>query len=299
MMKVFAIVVTYNGMKWYDRCFSSLLASDMPVEILAVDNASTDDTVAYLQGNFQNVNVFSNETNLGFGRANNVGMRYALDHGADYVFLLNQDAWVKPTTIRHLVETHAKHGEYGIVSCMHLNTEETRIWQLNCICNDRITDPLLFNDMYFGQLKEIYETKYVNAAAWLLPRKTLETVGGFDPIFFHYGEDDNYIQRVLYHGLKIGICPTQRIVHDMRLDRPLYDTRKHEILMLIDYTNPNLEHCVEKDMKRHWRKSVTSLLRGRKAAYRNHLNDYRLLRQYREAIKTSVNTNRQTGPHWL
>lgn len=299
MMKVFAIVVTYNGMKWYDRCFGSLLTSDMPVEILAVDNASSDTTVAYLQAHFPQVKVVSNDKNLGFGQANNVGMRYALDHGADYVFLLNQDAWVEPTTIGHLVEAHAKHLEYGIVSCMHLNVEGNRIWQLNCICNEQITDSSLVNDLYFGTLKDIYETKYVNAAAWLLPKRTLETVGGFDPVFFHYGEDDNYINRVLFHGMKIGLCPQERIVHDMRLDRPLYDTREREILMLINYTNPNVERCVEKDMKRHWRKVVTSLLRGRKSAYRNHLADYRLLRKYGEAVKTSVNTNRQPGPHWL
>lgn len=299
MMKVIAIVVTYNGMKWYDRCFGSLLASDMPVEILAVDNASSDDTVAYLRAHYPQVTVISNGNNLGFGQANNVGMRYAMDHEADYVFLLNQDAWVESTTISHLVGVHTRHVEYGIVSCMHLNADETRIWQLNCICNDQITDPLMVNDLYFGQLKDIYETKYVNAAAWLLPRKTLETVGGFDPIFFHYGEDDNYINRVLFHGMKIGLCPHERIVHDMRLDRPLYDTREHEILMLIDYTNPNVEHSVGKDARKHRWKAFTSLLRGRKAAYRNHLADYRLLGKYRNAIEASVNTNRQPGPHWL
>lgn len=299
MMKVFAIVVTYNGMKWYDRCFGSLLASDIPVEILAVDNASTDTTVAYLQDHFPQVKVVLNDKNLGFGQANNVGMRYALDHGADYVFLLNQDAWVEPATIGDLAAIHAKHVEYGVVSCMHLNTDENRIWQLNCVCNDRITDPLLFNDMYFGQVKEIYETKYVNAAAWLLPRKTLETVGGFDPIFFHYGEDDNYIQRVLFHGFKIGICPTQRIVHDMRIDRPLYDSREHEVLMTIAYADVNASHQIKREMRQHWLKTITSFLKGRRQVAKKHRADYLWLKKNRNAIEKSVTANRKEGPNWL
>src|SRR5690606_5865627 len=60
---------------------------------------------------------------------------------------------------------------------------------------------------------------FVCAAAWLIPRNTLKVVGGFSPTFFHYGEDDNYCQRVLYFNLKIGICPDARIFHD-REDRP-------------------------------------------------------------------------------
>lgn len=298
-MKVFVIVVTYNGMKWYDRCFGSLAASSIPLETVAVDNASTDSTVAYLNEHFPDVKVVVNDSNLGFGRANNVGMKYALEQGADYVFLLNQDAWVEPATLEALVKNHQSHPEYGILSCLHLNPERNRIWQLNCICNEEITDSSLVNDLYFGGLKEVYETKYVNAAAWLLPRKTLETVGGFDPIFFHYGEDDNYINRVLFHGMKIGLCPNERIVHDMRLDRPLYDSREHEVLMMIDYTNVNKAHDVRREMRQHWLKTITSFAKGRKAVAKRHYADYLWLKNHRQAIEKSLVANRKGGPNWL
>ena len=187
-MKVFVIVVTYNGTKWYDYCFRSLIDSTIPLDILAIDNASTDGTCEYIRQHFPEVTLLPQNKNLGFGQANNLGMKLALGQGADYVFLLNQDAWIEPGTVDELIKVSKDHPEYGILSCMHLNKEKTRIWQLNCICNDQITDPSLYNDTYFSVLKEVYDTKYVNAAAWLLPRKTIETVGGFDPIFFHYGE---------------------------------------------------------------------------------------------------------------
>ena len=298
-MKVFVIVVTYNGTKWYDRCFGSLIASSIPLDILAIDNASTDGTCKYIRQHFSEVTMMPQDKNLGFGQANNLGMKYALENDADYVFLLNQDAWVEPATIENLISVQKSNPEYGIISCIHLNPEQIKIWQLNCICNDKITDPLLFNDLYFNRLKDVYDTQYVNAAAWLLPRKTLETVGGFDPIFFHYGEDDNYINRVLYHGMKIGICPKERIVHDMRLDRPLYDTREHEILTLIDYTNPKVQHDIDRDIRSHRIKALRSLLRGRKEAFDAHMTDYRLLRKYRDAIIKSLAINQQKGLSWL
>lgn len=216
LAKVFVIIVTYKGKLWYDRCFESLQQSEIPVQIVVIDNASNDGTVEYIRENYPEIDLIASNTNLGFGQGNNKGMRYALDNGADYVFLLNQDAWIEPNTLYELVEIYKMNPEYGILSPMHLNSDKTSIEKglINYVADLKITDPAWINDLYCGVMKDIYSTKYVNAAAWLLPRKTLETVGGFDPIFYHYGEDDNYMQRVIYHRMKIGICPKVKVVHD-------------------------------------------------------------------------------------
>lgn len=298
-MKVFVIVVTYNGTKWYNYCFRSLIDSTIPLDILAIDNASTDGSCEYIRQHFPEVTLLPQAKNLGFGQANNLGMKQALEQGADYVFLLNQDAWVESNTIENLILKYQKNPIYGILSGMQLNAKRNKLWLLEVLCNHKLSDISIWSDLYLNDLKEIYETNYIPAAAWLLPRKTIETVGGFDPIFFHYGEDDNYINRVLYHGLKIGICPKERIVHDMRLDRPLYDTREHEILTLIDYTNPNTQHDIDHDIRCHHAKAIHSLLRGRKATYNAHMTDYHLLRKYRNAIVQSLAINMQVGPQWL
>lgn len=216
LAKVFVIIVTYKGQLWYDRCFSSLRNSEIPLHTVVIDNASNDGTVEYIRENYPEIHLIALETNLGFGQGNNKGMRYALDNGADYVFLLNQDAWIEPNTLKELVEIHKRNPQFGILSPMHLNAEKTAIEKglMHYVADLKITDPAWINDLYFGTTKDIYNTNYVNAAAWLLPRKTLETVGGFDPIFYHYGEDDNYMQRVIYHRMKIGICPKVKVVHD-------------------------------------------------------------------------------------
>ena len=91
-MKVFVIIVTYKGKRWYDRCFGSLRQSTIPLQTIVVDNASNDGTVDYIRENYPEIYLIESKENLGFGKGNNLGLRYALDHGCDYVFLLNQDA---------------------------------------------------------------------------------------------------------------------------------------------------------------------------------------------------------------
>ena len=298
---VFVIIVTYKGKVWYDRCFQSLRESTMSVRIIVIDNASNDGSVDYIKENYPEIYVIESDKNLGFGGANNIGLRYALDHGCDYCFLLNQDAWIEPDTIAGLVNIAQAHPSYGILSPIHLTKEKDSIEKLllRRLADPRTTDSKLFDDVYFGRPKDLYWTKYVNAAAWFLPRKTLEMVGGFDPIFFHYGEDDNYINRVFYHGLEIGICPKLCIVHDNDRPRPLYDNREHDVLMMIEYTNVNHYHDLKVEMRRHLFKAVKGFIRGRKKASRHHLEDYSWLKKHWKALENSVSANRNRGENWL
>ena len=299
--EVYAVVVTYKGEQWYDRCFSSLMASGVPLKVIVVDNASGDGTVPYLKEHYPEIHLIESDKNLGFGRANNLGIRYAMDHGADYVFLLNQDAWIESDTVSELIDVAKAHPEYGILSPIHLNKEKSNIEKLllRRLDDFKVTSRQLFDDLFFGRLKDVYWTNYINAAAWFLPRKTIETVGGFDPIFFHYGEDDNYINRVLFHGLKIGICPKIRIVHDNDRPRPLYDSREHDVLMLIDYSDVNLHHDIKSEMKRHLSRAIKSALRGRKKAMRSHLADYAWLKKHQTELEKSLSVNRKKGLNWL
>ena len=109
--KVFVVVVTFKGGQWYDRCFTSLRESTIPVQAVVVDNASNDGTVEYIREHYPEIHLIESKENLGFGRANNIAMRYAMDQGCDYVFLLNQDAWVDKDTIEKMIHIHSNHPE--------------------------------------------------------------------------------------------------------------------------------------------------------------------------------------------
>jgi hypothetical protein len=177
---------------------------------------------------------------------------------------MNQDTWlVQRDAIGELIKLSESHPEYGILSPMHLTADEKEL----SIQYENIRHDCGFNllsDIYCGQLKDIYETDYVNAAAWLLPRQTLETVGGFDPVFFLYGEDDNYLNRVIYHSLKIGVCPTIKIIHD----HPNPPEKRHisvnyrQKALLVQWTNINQPFSFRKCVRYYLRKWLSSLFSG-------------------------------------
>lgn len=218
-MVICAVVVTYNGTRWVEQCFGSLLRSTSRVDVVAVDNGSGDGTAAMIREQFPGVDVIEPGENLGFGRANNLGIRRALDRDADYVFLLNQDAWVEPRTIENLVAAHREHPGFGVLSPVHLNGAGDALDVNFSHYLSPDNTPAYYSDLYFRRLSPIYETRFVNAAAWLISRECIDTIGGFDPLFFLYGEDDDYIQRVRFHGLAVGIVSAETIRHD-REDRP-------------------------------------------------------------------------------
>ena len=206
--RVFVIIVTYNGAQWMQRNLQSLRESDYPVEVIVVDNNSTDSTLEKI-GDFPEVMLIRSAENLGFGKANTIGIKKALEAGADYLFLLNQDTWVYPATIGHLVTTQMDNPEYGIVSPVHLGPDE-KIQDANFA---------QYLSRKTAQKGDVVTVPFVNAAAWLVSRICIETVGSFEPLFGHYGEDRNYSDRVHYHKFKIGIALDAIICHDRTISR--------------------------------------------------------------------------------
>lgn len=304
MKRLFVIVVTYKGKQWYDRCFGSLRASTIPVQTIVVDNASNDGTVEYIKEHFPEIHLIESQENLGFGRANNIALRYALDQGCDYVFLLNQDAWVEPDTFEKLVEIHQRHQEYGILGPVQVNAEKTKVLDgvIQFLINPDNVNKQMFSDFVMGTVDEVYPVAEINAAAWLLPRKTLETVGGFDPIFLHYGEDWNYLSRVLYHGMKVGLTPYLKVVHDCkdRVEQPKgYGTGFDKWLLQratdIQYPDSQVE-----DMMKHYRRMAFSkLLSFHKRTFRENWVAYHYLKENKTEIIRSRKQNSCVGPNWL
>lgn len=219
MNKIFVIIVTYNGMEWLPECLESILNSSVPATVIVVDNNSIDNSVAFIKEEYDSVILLKEKSNLGFGKANNIGMSYALKHGADFVFLLNQDAFLEPTTIEKLIDVSIGNQEFGILSPVQLdytgNSLETCFYKF--MANTTIKS--FYSDYVLSKMiKDVYEVPFIQAAAWLLPITTLKKIGGFDPLFFHYGEDDNYCQRVLFHNMKIGVVPEAFIRHDSNIN---------------------------------------------------------------------------------
>lgn len=220
---VYTIIVTYNGQNYIERCLTQLLQSDLTVHIVVVDNCSIDETVRIIRTNFPSITVITLDHNQGFGAANNIGLKYAHGHKADFILLLNQDVYVEKDAISILVQRAMIHKDYGILSPMHLNGTGQKLDRNFQMFISSLTE--FWSDAYLDarNMKEVYPCKFINAAAWLLPASCVALVGGFDPLFFHYGEDRDFTNRVAFNNLRIGVCPQARIFHDRNDRNNLYN----------------------------------------------------------------------------
>ena len=213
-IRIYCIVVTYNGIQWIDKCLDSLQKSSVKNNIIVIDNHSTDDTPERIQSNYPDIEFIKASTNLGFGKGNNIGLKKAVENNADYVFLLNQDAWLETTTLQTLIEAQKSNPAYGVLSPVQMNGKGNAIERKFEEYAGPVNTPGFMSDIYTDQLKQVYTTRFVNAAAWLISKDCLKKVGLFNPIFPHYGEDEDFLNRVDYHGIKVGIVPAAIAFHD-------------------------------------------------------------------------------------
>jgi len=217
------IIVTFNGEDWIGNCLKTLkMSSGVELNIIVVDNASTDNTLQIITTFHKDVILLEQKQNLGFGRANNIGIKYAIEIlGVENIFLLNQDTTIEDeNSLRRLIKVLNTNPSYGIISPIHLNDFGS---DFDYMFKDYVISvPALseFNKTFFASKEEIFEVPFINAAAWLLKGETIKCVGLFNPIFPHYGEDNDYINRIHKLGKKVGVTTAGTIRH-LRFERSL------------------------------------------------------------------------------
>lgn len=305
------VIVTYNGRHWIDQVIKSLLDSTVKPRIIVVDNNSSDNTVHLLRQNFEKeIILLELKKNLGFGKGNNVGLREARKLDPEYIFLLNQDARVEKDTLEKLLIVARENPDYGIISPVHL-TWDGKILE-ECFSNfvSVHNSPGFYSDHVLGRNpEEIYDTAFVNAAAWLIPSHTLNKVGGFDPIFWHYGEDDNYCQRVLYHNLKIGVVPKAYIRHDSGkrnyfpkkiFSEQFYD--EYSRALMVRYANLNNqadENSLSFEKRKIWKMFIRNYLDLNFHSPASYYKLLKLIDRIFVDIFKSRKINVIPGPHYL
>jgi len=248
--------------------------------------------------------VIQENKNHGFGQANNIGISYALKQGAEYVFLLNQDAYFVGDCLEKLIAIHQKNKDYGVLSPVHLNGDKTK---LDDTFNYFLTkNKKILDDCVLGNDRDkIYDIPFVNAAAWLISKNVLKKVGGFDPIFFHYGEDNNYCQRLKYHNLKVGISLENYVIHDREHRTKKIDLTTKDKLSLaerqikMNLANVNLDF--NKEFQRLFRlfmKSILySILKPKKIIF--NYSRFFLLKKIKDEVVISRKRNSNGGNFFL
>lgn len=207
---VLVAIVTYNGLEWIDRLLQPFVLDSDGLEIVVVDNASTDGTPDAISERYPFVRVIRRRTNLGFGAANNLLIDEVLTKEYRGIYLLNQDASIEASAIRELADYADYHKEIGILSPKHLN-ESGEVEQG------------FANYLPTIEATGFTQVAFINAAHWYLPYRTLLSTGGFSPLFYHYGEDLDFTHRVLAVGLQVGYLPHVTAYHFRRIDKPSHE----------------------------------------------------------------------------
>ncbi len=182
-MNVLVIIVTYNAMKWASRCFNSILRSKQQVDVYIVDNGSSDGTQDFIRENYPQFKFIQSKENLGFGAVNNWGFQYALDNNYDFVYLINQDAWIFPETIGKLIAIFQKNQDYGVLSPMQYSGDETTL--------DEGFNKIFSRALTKNPNSGVVDVPFIMAAHWFLPIDVIKKVGGFPPTCYHYGGSIN------------------------------------------------------------------------------------------------------------
>lgn len=224
--------------EWINRCLSSLRNSTIKTIPVVVDNCSTDGTREFVPQQFPEAIWLPQDKNYGFGQANNIGIRYALENNADYVLLLNQDASLHKDAIKLMLE--ASDG-ISLISPLQLNGNGTKLdYLFSYILQKRSTEML--NDLLLhNEKKETYHSIHFAAACWFIPISIIQKIGGFNPLFFHYFEDDNYHHRLIFHGIKTMLVTKAVMYHDRNEhgNKNMFEKKRIRRSLLLEACNIN------------------------------------------------------------
>lgn len=240
-MDVSIIIVNYNSISLLLDAIDSVLdkTEDIVYEIIVVDNNSADDSRRIIGQKYnEQVKYLALPENIGFGRANNEGIKIARGR---HIFLLNPDTVLQNNAVKILSDFLDGNSQVGVVGANLYNDDGTyqpSFFQMYPSLKIELSN--LFHLMFFqnkqniNQTDQAIKTKSVVGAAMMVKKEVIEKVGGFDPRFFMYAEEEEWCNRIRKAGFLVFNVPAAKIIHldgksfqfsENRLKRRLEGTR--------------------------------------------------------------------------
>jgi len=265
-MKLSVIVVNWNAKTFLLKCVASALRQSLQnpdlLEIIVVDNASSDGSQRAVRDSFPEVTLIINDENYGFAKGNNIGIRASTGH---YLFLINSDVVVAEGCFAKLIDYMDEHPEIGMLgprivgsdgkvqrSCMGYPS----LW--NTLCRAFALDSLFPASRLFGSHlltfwnhDDTRPVEVINGCFWVLRRSAMEEVGLLDERFFIYGEDMDWCKRFNDSGWKVVFYSEAEVLHYGGASSANAPIRFH-----VEMQRANYQYW----MKHHSRLAATSFL---------------------------------------
>jgi len=213
--RVFIIILNWNGLEDTLECLESVFKLDYPnFRVVIVDNHSSDGSVEVLAKEYPKVKMIENHENLGYAGGNNIGIRHAIEEGAELVWLLNNDAVVESETLAKLIRVSEQSPQIGLVSPVIWSYGEPRQMQFSGTEFDwsdfvKETD----EESQTFQNKDIRISVSLVGTALLIRRSIIEKAGYLNEKYFAYSEDNEYSVRVAKLGYSNVIVNSAKIYH--------------------------------------------------------------------------------------
>lgn len=221
-MDVSVIIVNYNTWQMTAECIDSVFEKTIGInfEVILIDNGSTDGSKEYFEKDARIHYIYSEE-NLGFGKANNLGIKVARGKN---IFLLNSDTLLINNAIKILSVCLDEHPEIAIVGGQLMNRDREKVhsfsclfpgivWELNILLNMKISQWLEKRVQYSAQSRSVARVAYITGADMMIRREVLQTLGAFDPVFFMYFEETELTFRYKRAGKNAYFHPAAQIIH--------------------------------------------------------------------------------------